>query len=187
MRKHYDPKNLGKKGFIQRMPPYHSLPKEVRTGTQVDRTYRSHRRVLLIDLFLMTSSAYILRESRTTNPGITPPTMGWAPSITNLENVLKACLQLDLMETFSQLRLSPLWWLQYVSNWRKTNQHSICVSVMKTVSLINKKTVFSVPHLRCASVGREGILVFVLRGFNNLSYSTPISYMSLFSARKQQR
>jgi hypothetical protein len=55
--------------------------------------------MLLTDLLLMACSACLLKEPRTINAGMIPPTM-----ITNWENIL----QQDVMEAFPQLRLFPL-------------------------------------------------------------------------------
>jgi hypothetical protein len=59
----------------------------------------------------MASSACFLTESRTISPRLAPPTKGRAPpSPTNhsLRKCFTACLQPDLMEVFSQLRLPSL-------------------------------------------------------------------------------
>lgn len=82
--KHYDQKHLGRKGFIVLMLSYHmSSSKEVMTGTQAwqepgGRSWcRGRGGMLLTGLLPMACSACFLMESRTTNPGVAPPTMGW--------------------------------------------------------------------------------------------------------------
>jgi len=80
---------------------------EVRTGTQAGKKPGGRNRcgghggMLLTGLLPMVCSACFLIESRTSSPGITPPTMGWAlPNFTD-------ALQLGFMVPFLQLRFIP--------------------------------------------------------------------------------
>jgi hypothetical protein len=57
---------------------------------------RGHGGMLLTGLFPLACSTCFLIESKTTSPGMAPPTIGPPCLITNWENAL----QLDLMETF---------------------------------------------------------------------------------------
>ena len=88
---------------------------------------RGYGGALLTDLVLMACSACFLIEP--TNPKMAPPTMGWAVAhqslITNWENALQTCLQSALMEAFSQLKFSPLRWLQLPASWHKTSQQPV--------------------------------------------------------------
>jgi hypothetical protein len=59
----------------------------------------------LLSLLSYRTQVHQLRHDPTHNR------LGPPPSITNLRKCLMACLQPDFIETFSQLRLSPLWWL----------------------------------------------------------------------------
>ena len=85
-------------------------PQEVRAGTQTrqepeGRSWcRDHGGVLLTGLLFMACSACFLREPRTTSLGMAPAAVDRALPI---NCYLRKCPMLDLMETFSQLRLSP--------------------------------------------------------------------------------
>ena len=81
--KHHDKSNLGRKGLHILS---HSLLGEAQVRTQIEQEpagrswCRGHGRVLLTGLIPMACSACFLIEPRTTSPGMTPPTMGWALS-----------------------------------------------------------------------------------------------------------
>jgi hypothetical protein len=67
---------------------------------------RGHGGMFLTDLLPLACSACSLIEpTNSTSPGMVPPTMGHPTLITNWENAL----QLDLIDTFPQLKLHPLW------------------------------------------------------------------------------
>lgn len=80
--------------------------------------------VLLRGSLPMACSACFLIEPRTTSPGMTPPNNGQGPLPSDTLNTPQVYLQLNLIEAFSYLRFPLLRWLQVVSSWHKTSQHS---------------------------------------------------------------
>ena len=95
------------------------------TGTQAGlepggrNPCRGHGGELLTGLFSQACSVCSFIESRTTGPGIGPPTVGWA--LTNREHAL----QLGVTEAFSQLRLLPLMTPAGVKLKREASQYSV--------------------------------------------------------------
>ena len=96
------------KGFICFILPHHSpSSKEVMTGTQAGQEpelrnrWRGHGGLLLTGLLIKACSICFLRESRTTSPGMAPPTMHWA---------------LPHKSLIEKLSYSPILWRHFL-NW----------------------------------------------------------------------
>ena len=71
------------------------------------------RGALLTGSLLIACLACFLVQPRATYPrsSNTYSGLGLPTSITGQENAPQTCLQINLMQTFSQLRLLPFWWL----------------------------------------------------------------------------
>jgi hypothetical protein len=110
--KHHDQSNLGRKGFIRLMPPHHSSSsEEVRTGIQAGQEPRATKGCCLLaappgllSLLSYRNQDHQLRDG-STHSGLGPP----PHQLLSKKMVPEACLQLDLMEAFSQLKLPLLW------------------------------------------------------------------------------
>ena len=128
--KHHDQKQAGEERvyLASTSSLYSPSLREARTGTQAGLLSggwsTGHGRMLLTGLFPMACSACWLIEPRKTNPGMTPPTMGWAlPYKSLIKKTPYRPAYSHLLEAFSPLMFLPLWWLQLLLSGHKASQH----------------------------------------------------------------
>lgn len=133
IKQHDQKKKNGKERMCFIYSLYHSISlKAVRTGTPVRletggrTTAEAKEEYCLLGWFSWLSQAGF-SDSRTTELGVALAShngMGPSSSVINQENILQPCLQLDLLEASSQLRLLPLDDFSLCKINVKTNQHN---------------------------------------------------------------
>lgn len=108
---HHDQNKFGRKGIICLIVSYHHLDKVrmvTHGGTQRQEWCRIYGGMLFTDLLPLACSVCFLIESRTTSPGVVPPTVDWTLSHQSPRKCPTSLPAGNLMEAFLQLGHSSL-------------------------------------------------------------------------------